>query len=210
MNYLEKKRAENAGHPRGFWGRKTLRAMNRHHDALTDWGLSFLTVNDGDRILDVGCGGGRTVKKLSRATTETVWGVDLSSAAIEEAFRANRRDIRRDKVIICKADVADLPFDAETFDVVTAVETIYFWPDLTAGLKEICRVMKGGGRLMLLTESRGDGEDAEKWAEVAKTAQMERLPSADGTAAALKEAGFVGIVAHVRGDFLCVTAEKPR
>ena len=106
MRYLKKKRVENAGNPKGFWGVHTMRAMNKSHDELTDWGLSFLTVNDDDKI----CGGGRTLKKLSKATTNTVWGVDISDTAIKESFRMNRADIKRDHVMICKSGVSDLPF----------------------------------------------------------------------------------------------------
>ncbi len=208
MNFFEKKKIQNAPNPKGYWGRQTLKMMNKRHDGLTDWGLSFLSVDETDKVLDVGCGGGRTVKKLSKKTTDTVWGIDISSAAIEESFHLNKAAIRRDKVVICKADVADMPFDDATFDIVTAVETVYFWKDPDQSFREIFRIMKSGGQVMILTESRADADHPEKWDELKEAIDM-NIPSADSLASALTNAGFVGITAHIRGDGLCVIAEKP-
>ena len=207
MNYFEKKKIQNAPNPKGFWGRKTLRMMNKRHDGLTDWGLSFLSFNEDDKVLDIGCGGGRTVKKLSKKMTDTVWGVDISSAAIEESFRLNKAAIRRDKVVICKADAADLPFGDATFDIITAVETVYFWKDPDKCFREILRVLKSGGQIMILTESRSDADHPEKWDDLKKTIDM-NIPSADSLASALTDAGFIAVTAHIRGDGLCVIAKK--
>ena len=58
------KLVENAVKPEGFWGKLMIRSMNKGHSKLTDWALSFLKINRNDNILDVGCGGGKTVAKL--------------------------------------------------------------------------------------------------------------------------------------------------
>lgn len=207
MRYLKRKRIENAGHPRGFGGVRTMRAMNKSHDELTDWGLSFLKVNGEDHILDIGCGGGRTLKKLAMATRNTVWGVDIADTAIKESYRMNRSDVKRDHVMLCKSGVSELPFADDTFDVVTAVETIYFWPCPAKDLKQIFRVMKHGGRLMILTEARADGPHPERWLEIAAKIHM-NVPTADGLAQELQNAGFKKVTAYVRDDALCIIAEK--
>lgn len=207
MRYLKRKRVENAGHPKGFWGRWTMRAMNKDHDALTDWGLSYLTVNGEEKILDVGCGGGKTVKKLAQATCNTVWGADISATAVNEAFHTNKKAVKSGHVMICKAGVFSLPFDNDTFDIVTAVETVYFWPDLEAALKEIYRVMVKDGQLMILTDARADGPHPEKIAEVAEHIHL-RLPSANSLADAMRKAGFKGVTAYIRDDALCMIGKK--
>ena len=51
--------------PRGFFGRFVLWNMNSRHSRVTDWGLAHVSVSERDTILDVGCGGGRTVCKLA-------------------------------------------------------------------------------------------------------------------------------------------------
>ena len=56
-----RKLVENAGRPEGFWGKLMIRSMNRGHSELTDWALSYMEIKSGFRVLDVGCGGGRTV-----------------------------------------------------------------------------------------------------------------------------------------------------
>ena len=44
-----------------------------------------------------------------------------------------------------QASVAELPFEAEQFDVATAFETVYFWPELAQNFREVYRVLKPGG-----------------------------------------------------------------
>lgn len=207
MRYLKKKRIENAGHPKGFWGVRTMRAMNKSHDKLTDWGLSFLAINDDDHILDIGCGGGRTLKKLAKTTQNTVWGIDIADTAIKESYRMNRSDVKRDHVMLCKSGVSELPFADGTFDVVTAVETVYFWPQPAEDLKQIYRIMKPGGRLMILTEARADGPHPERWVEIAAEINM-NVPTADGLAFDLQNADFKKVTAYMRDDALCMIAEK--
>ena len=51
------KLTENAAKPAGFWGRLMIRSMNRGHSALTDWALDYVPVENGFRVLDIGCGG---------------------------------------------------------------------------------------------------------------------------------------------------------
>jgi hypothetical protein len=51
--------------PKGWIGRIILRNMNSRHSRLTDWGLGFVAIGGQSAILDVGCGGGRTIAKLA-------------------------------------------------------------------------------------------------------------------------------------------------
>jgi cyclopropane fatty-acyl-phospholipid synthase-like methyltransferase len=67
--------------PCGWLGRLLLRNMNERHSTLTDWGIAHLSIESRYTILDVGCGGGRTLYKLAeRATQGKVHGVDYSDA----------------------------------------------------------------------------------------------------------------------------------
>ena len=59
------KLVENAVKPQGFWGKMMIKSMNKGHSELTDWALEHLKINRDYTILDVGCGGGKTVSKLS-------------------------------------------------------------------------------------------------------------------------------------------------
>ena len=49
-----------------------------------------------------------------------------------------------------------LPFRGETFDVITAFETIYFWPDISEAFKKVYKILKIGGTFMICNESNGE------------------------------------------------------
>jgi SAM-dependent methyltransferase len=140
--------------PAWFLGRLFARSMNRSHVGLTTWGLSRIPIQKDFTILDVGCGGGQTIATLATlAVAGKVYGVDYSSASIAVARKTNARLIEQSRVDIRIGSVSKLPFDANMFDVITAIETHYYWPDLATDLKEILRVLKLGGSLVIVAEA---------------------------------------------------------
>lgn len=145
--------------PSPWIGSIFLRAMNASHSPLTDWGLGHVRIEPGWTILDVGCGGGRTIAKLAAvATGGKVSGVDYSGESVRVASGLNADAIRAGRVEIRRASVSKLPFPDATFDLVTAVETHYYWPDLANDVREVRRVLKPGGRLLVIAESYKGGK----------------------------------------------------
>jgi ubiquinone/menaquinone biosynthesis C-methylase UbiE len=164
---------EQAGKPRGKFGELFAMSMNLGHSKLTRWGLSYLTVNPEDFVLDVGCGGGKTVSRLAKIAREgKVWGVDYSDASVAAATRANRKSIDNGQVKILKASVSELPFPGEMFDLVTAVETCYFWPDFHENLKEIYRVLKPGGSFVIINEAYKNEKFEKRNSSIANTCKF--------------------------------------
>ena len=140
--------------PSRLVGRLFLWLMNRSHGGVTAWGLQHVTIPPNGTLLDIGCGGGRTIARLAQAAPEgRVYGVDYSAESVATARSTNARAIGEGRVHIEQANVAQLPFADAMFDVVTAVETHYYWPDLAANVHEILRVLKPGGRLVLIAET---------------------------------------------------------
>ena len=138
--------------PTGYFGRMMARAMNRGHK-VSAWGLEFISVDKKSSVLDVGCGGGATVKRLAGMVPEGfVVGVDYSADCTVVAGKFNRKLIKKNKVEILQASVEALPFPDEKFHLVTSVESYYFWPDLIENLKEIYRVLKPQGEIVLINE----------------------------------------------------------
>ena len=139
----------------GRWiGRPFLWLMNVSHSPLTTWGLEHVTIQKDFEILDVGCGGGATVARLAAIASDgRVCGVDYADGSVAVSSRKNAALIAAGRVEIREASVSQLPFDAGTFNLVTAIETHYYWPDLAASMLEIRRVLKPGGTLMILAES---------------------------------------------------------
>src|SRR5437016_1660344 len=85
--------------PIGWLGRFLLWRMNSGHSKLTDWGLTHISVGPHDTILDVGCGGGRTVDKLAASATQgKVYGVDYSEESVAASKRTNAHWIKTGRV----------------------------------------------------------------------------------------------------------------
>ncbi len=204
------KLVENAVKPTGFWGKLMIRSMNKGHHALTDWALGYADIAIGCRALDVGCGGGRTVQKLCDAVgSGKVYGIDYSPLCVEKASKLNHKNILCGKADIRQASVSALPFDSDSFDLVTAVETYYFWPDKLGDLKEILRVLRSGGRLVLVFEMLEDKTNPDKWKPVEQKLGIKAV-SEEGVKEMLLRAGYQNIRTHIREEngWLCATAEK--
>ena len=138
--------------PEGFLGRVMLRFMNFGHAPLTNWGLSLVEIHDGWTMLDIGCGGGATLKRLlKRSKGAQVYGIDISEESVAKARKVNASVLDR-QVFVTQGSAEKLPYEDNKFDLVTAVETVYFWPDLPNCLKEVRRVVKPGGRFAIMVE----------------------------------------------------------
>jgi SAM-dependent methyltransferase len=81
-----------------------------------------------------------------------VYGLDVSGECVSVARRTNRRWIKLGRVDNRHSSVSCVPFCEHLFDLVTAVETHFFWPDLVADLREVLRVLKPGGKLIIIAE----------------------------------------------------------
>lgn len=127
--------------------------MNSWHSKLTDWGLRETPIPANATILDIGCGGGRTIAKLAKlAPLGKIFGIDYSDDSIAIARITNAKAIASGRVEIQHGSVSQMPFATETFDLVTAVETHFFWPDLMADSREVLRVLKPGGAFIVIAE----------------------------------------------------------
>jgi ubiquinone/menaquinone biosynthesis C-methylase UbiE len=142
-------------------GRAVLDRMNVSHAGVTVWGLEHVAIENDFTILDVGCGGGRTIQRLAAiATRGKVLGVDYSEESVAVSRETNQPLIEEGRVDVQQATVSQLPFRDAMFDLVTAVETHYYWPDLPRDVREIMRVLKSGGRFVIIAETyRGRRND---------------------------------------------------
>ena len=145
--------------PSGWLGRINLWSMNRRHSKVTEWGLTHVSIQSRDTILDVGCGGGMTVARLAIIATEgKTYGIDYSEESVAASRRANRQGVAAGRVEILPGSVSHLPFPDQMFDLVTAVETHYYWPDLNADMREVLRVLQPGGALIIIAEAYKGGK----------------------------------------------------
>lgn len=197
--------------PSGPLGRRLVRAMNMSHSAMTDWGLQQVTIQKNAAILDIGCGGGRTVRKLAALAPDgKVVGLDYSAASVGVSRETSAQEIQAGRVQIEQGSVAALPFPDRTFDVVTAVETHYYWPDLPANVREVLRVLKTGGTFALIAEAYRGGPLRWVYSIVMPLLRATLLSDSEHRDL-LTQAGFTEVVTkHVPGkNWICATGRRP-
>ena len=198
--------------PSRWLGHFMAKTMNRSHSQLTDWGLAHVQIGQQFTILDVGCGGGRTVGKLAdSAIAGTVYGVDYAQGSLAASRDYNRQLIADGRVHIEPGTVSKLPFSDCLFDLVTGIETQYYWPNLPEDMKEIRRVLKPGGQLLIIAENYKSGRL--DWIEgplMRFLLGSSRLGPADQRAL-FEAAGYsdVQVIEHRSKGWICIIGTRP-
>ena len=199
----------NTRKPEGFFGRMMVNGMNGGgHARLAEWGLSHLTLTADTNVLDVGCGGGANVARLlKRCPKGTVTGIDYSPVSVKKSSEVNAAAIAAGRCRVLEGSAAALPFEEGVFDLVTAFETVYFWPGIEECFRGVRRTLKEGGRFAIVNEDDGLTGKNEKWE---KMIDGMHTYTPDELRAHLANAGFHDIDVHGDGQhhWLAVIATK--
>jgi len=197
--------------PSRWIGRSFVWLMNLSHSDLTDWGLQHVPIEKRLTILDVGCGGGRTIEKLAAMSADAVvHGVDYAAGSVAASCARNAELIKKGRVEIHRASVSQLPFPDNRFDLVTAVETQYYWPDLPNDMREILRVLKPGGSLIVIAEHYKGGKNDLVQRPVMKFLRSAHL-SLEDQRTLFSNAGYVEVrlVEEKSKGWFCGIGQKP-
>jgi ubiquinone/menaquinone biosynthesis C-methylase UbiE len=179
--------------PTGWMAKFAGLGMNREHEKVWRWGLEHVAIAPDAVILDVGCGGGGAVKILAQTAPHgKVYGVDYSEDVLLTACRVNRALIEQGHVELKHGSVSDLPFPDAAFDLVTAFETSMFWPNPVEDLREVRRVLKPGGALLIANEAYVDARFEERNAKWSRWADFQ-LQTPEETRQCLVEAGYTQV-----------------
>jgi len=188
--------------PSGIIGGAIGWLMNRVHTKLyVDYFRDKLPT-DHSSILDIGCGGGKFIKYLSLSNRSfTLTGLDHSEKMVELSKKINRSAIKNNQVSILRGSVQSIPIEDNRFDLVTAFETIQFWPDLDRSLSEIARVLKARGSFIVINRHPKEGS---KWWKIAQ------LKNKNEYITKLKMVGFNNITTDLtfKKNWIIVKADK--
>ena len=194
--------------PEGFLGKMMLNGMNSGHAKMADWGMSHLPEIKPSKILEVGCGGGRNAGELAKKyPAAKVTAIDYSEVSVAKATEYNKEKIDSGKMIVQQGDVSNLKLPADSFDLATAFETIYFWPGLSKCFSQVAGVLKPGGTFMIVNESDGTDEGSLKFEKIIEGMKCHTV---EEITAALTGAGFSKIKAyhHKSKPWIAVVAKK--
>lgn len=183
------------GRPSGWFAPVMARVLNKGNARQNDDCIDALGVRSGFRVLDIGFGGGVSFPRLLRECGDgRVAGTEISQEMLARARRAWAAEIVRGRVEVAECGAESMPFPELSFERVMTVNTLYFWPDLDAGLREVHRVLAADGRFVTsvvapqMLQKIGFGDVGF------------RTESPDFYAEALCAAGFADVRADATGD----------
>ncbi len=148
--------------PKGPLGRIVGERMVVQHEPETRWTIAMLAIKPADTLLEIGFGAGKAIElAASQAIDGYVAGIDLSATMVRAAKRRNARAVKAGNVNLLQGNVASLPFADQQFDKVWSIHTLYFWWNSLASLREIYRVLKLNG-VVMLTLSPGEVDSSDR------------------------------------------------
>jgi SAM-dependent methyltransferase len=143
-------RARHLAKPEGEVGLAVANSLNSINAEALAWAFSAIAPDNGNRILEIGFGNGHTIPRVVElAERLTYAGIDISETMVNEATRFNAAQITDRRVELRVGTSSNIPFPDAAFDRALAVNTLYFWADPSVDLREIRRVIKPKGKLVL-------------------------------------------------------------
>ena len=176
--------------PHGEEGFETIENMNENHREISEFAFKCIDINVNDNILDIGCGG-----------------VDYSEVSVKASEDRNQDAVDAKRCRIIQADVSDMPIGDEEYDLASAFETIYFWPDIGETFKEVSRIIRPKGKFMIAQGTDGNHPDDEKWLSTVEGMRVYTAPELEKY---LLDAGFSSVKSFKKENeyILVVIAEK--
>ena len=139
--------------PSGPVGRVITYIWSSYFKELSLWAIKQTTISDNSRILEIGYGGGSTIKNLlALGKNHDIHGIDISEESYQTARRMHVESIKNGSVNLRIGNVENLPYQNNDFDLVFAIQTHIFWEDLKQSFQEIYRVMSNPSTLIIASE----------------------------------------------------------
>lgn len=131
--------------PKGFGGRIAAFIMNRMNRPM--YKIVLTEIKSGMKVLDIGFGNGYMLKKLLKKYNSKFYGIDVSRDMVRLAAAKNKKAVKNGGLQIAEASVGNIPFENK-YNQIYTINTVYFWPELEKGLKEVYGKLEAGGEFL--------------------------------------------------------------
>jgi arsenite methyltransferase len=163
--------------------------MEHHHLPITEPVLALMDLRTNDRVLDLGCGSGWLCRRLARLAPEgRVVGIDIAAEMLRRA-RAASGEYGNLNFMEGAAD--RIPCGDGFFSKIISVESAYYWPEPAASVREMFRVLGGGGNAWILINYYRENPHSHQWGPIVNIPT--HLLSTDEWTTLYREAGFVDV-----------------
>lgn len=139
--------------PSGLIGRVITKIWSFYFKKLSLWAIKKTTISDNYRILEIGYGGGSTIKNLLALNKNLeIHGIDISKESYRTAQRVHSDSIRKGSVQLKIGNVENMPYQNNYFDRIFAIQTHIFWKDIKKSFQEVYRVLSSNSTLIIASE----------------------------------------------------------
>ena len=139
--------------PSGLVGRVITKIWSFYFKKLSFWAIKQTTISDNYRILEIGYGGGSTIKNLLALNKNLeIHSIDISKESYRTAQRVHSDSIRKGSVQLKIGNVENMPYQNNYFDRIFAIQTHIFWKDIKKSFQEVYRVMSSNSTLIIASE----------------------------------------------------------
>lgn len=176
--------------PTGYFGKMLAKRMARAHKNFYKNTSKIMDLKLEDEYLEIGFGSGLFIKKYVSNITK-IAGLDHSEEMVKLANEFNKNLVKSGKAEFKHGDVLNIPWGNNKFSIIVAIETFFFWSEPEKSLKEIYRVLKPGGRLII--EMAYNKDDGKNHAKLIKKIDF-KLYSGNEMKKLLEDAGFSKII----------------
>lgn len=142
-------------HPAGRAARPMARVLNFFNRQTGQRAAAALGVTPGQRVLEIGFGGGAAIPTTLRALDQQgqLCAVDLSQDMVAVAGQRFSEPVRQGRLVLACSEASALPFHSRAFDRAYALHSHMYWPSLMGGINEMYRVLAPGGQLLLAMDT---------------------------------------------------------
>jgi arsenite methyltransferase len=138
--------------------------MEQDHLPITLPVLEKMQLRATDNVLDVGCGAGWLSRRLAKVVPQgRVVGMDISDEMIRHGRRAS---VDFDNLMFVMGEAAEIPWQSNFFTHAISVESAYYWPDPSTGVRDIFRVLLPGGSSWILINYYRDNPHCHQWGDL--------------------------------------------